>query len=124
MKKSEELERRKNEIITELHQMQTMRRGTVSEQYLKVPRKGKEPSIRGPYYVLARNEQGKTISTRINTLEELELVQKDIETYKKFTCLSKEFVSVMESITDIKRGGNIMDSKKNKKYTKKNTIVK
>jgi hypothetical protein len=124
MKNIEELERRKNEIVTEIHEIQTIRRGTISEQYLKVPRKGKEPSIRGPYYVLARNEEGKTVSTRINTPEEFELVQKDIEAYKKFISLSKEFVLVMEAITDIKRGGNIMDSKKNKKFTKRNITLK
>ena len=124
MKSMEELERRKSEIITEIQEIQTIRRGSVNEQYLKVPRKGKEPSIRGPYYVLARNENGKTVSIRINTPEELGLIQKDIESYKKFTRLSKEFVLVTEAITDIIRGNNIMECKKNKKYTEKNTTAK
>jgi len=124
MKSIEELEKRKSEIIVEIQKIQTMRRGSVNEQYLKVPRQGKEPSIRGPYYVLARNENGKTISIRINNPEELDLIQGDIESYKKFTRLSKEFVLVTEAITDIIRGNNIMNSKKNRKYTEKNTTAK
>jgi hypothetical protein len=124
MKSIEELERRKSEIIAEIQEIQTMRRGSINEQYLKVPRQGKEPSIRGPYYVLARNENGKTVSIRINNPEELDLIQRDIESYKKFTRLSKEFVFITETITDIIRGNNIMESKKNRKYTGKNTTVK
>lgn len=120
----EELQRRKNEIIEELQEIQTLRRGTLKEQYLRVPRKEKEPSMRGPYYVLARNENGRTVSVRINSAEELESVKKDIKAYKKFTNLSKEFISVTESITDVLRGKNIMDAKKNRKCTRKNSTVK
>lgn len=112
MNSIEELEYRKNELITQIQDLETMRRGTISEQYLKVPRKNLEPSLRGPYYVFAKNLKGKTISSRINNFEELELLRKDVENYKKFNNLSKEFVSVMEAITDIKRSESTADSKK------------
>jgi hypothetical protein len=124
MNSIEELECRKNELITQIQRLETMRRGTISEQYLKVPRKNMEPSLRGPYYVFAKNLRGKTISSRINNFEELELLRKDVENYKRFNDLSKEFVSVMEAITDIKRSGSITDFKKNGKSTKKNTTAK
>ena len=124
MKNIEELEKRKEEIIAEIREIRTMRRGTINGQYLKVQRKEKEPSIRGPYHIFVRNEKGKTISARINTPEELEVVQKDIEAYKKYIKLSKELAVVIEAITDIIRDGNIILSKKNKKCTKQNIIVK
>jgi hypothetical protein len=120
----ENLEKRREELLSQIEEIRTMKRGTINEQYLKVPRKGKEPSVRGPYYVLSRNEGGKTVGFRIKNDEKLKLLQKDIENYKKFNDLSKEFVSVMEAITDIKRSENITDSKKNGKHTKKNTTAK
>jgi len=120
----EVLEKRREELLAQIEEISTMKRGTINEQYLKVSRKGKEPSLRGPYYVLSRNEGGKTVGFRVKNDEKLKLLQQDVENYKRFNDLSKEFVSVMEAITDIKRSGSIIDSKKNGKSTKKNTTVK
>ena len=120
----EDLVRVREEIIEKIKEIRTMRRGTINEQYLKVPRKEKEPSIKGPYYVLSRNEGGKTVGFRLNSQEELELATKDVEAYKEFNKLTKEFVSVTESITDIIRSGEKTDPKKNKKCTKRNTTPK
>ena len=113
----EDLKRRKEELIELIKGITTMRRGTINENYLKIQRKGKEPSIGGPYYVLSRNEGGKTVGFRLKTQEELELAQKDVEAYKEFNRISKEFVSVTESITDIIRSDKKDDFKKNKKRT-------
>ena len=120
----EDLEKRREELLSQIEEIRTMKRGTINEQYLKVPRKEKEPALRGPYYVLSRNEGGKTVGFRIKNDEKLKLLQQDVENYKRFNDLSKEFVSVMEAITDIKRSGSITDSKKNGKSTKKNTTAK
>jgi len=120
----EDLVRVREEIIEKIKEIRTMRRGTINEQYLKVPRKEKEPSIRGPYYVLSRNEGGKTVGFRLKTQEELDLATKDVESYKEFNRLSKEFITVTESITDMIRSVEKADSKKNKKFTKENTTPK
>ena len=120
----EDLVRVREEIIEKIKEIRTMRRGTINEQYIKVPRKEKEPSIKGPYYVLSRNEGGKTVGFRLNSQKELELATKDVEAYKEFNILTKEFVSVTESITDIIRSGEKTGSKKNRKYTGKNTTAK
>jgi hypothetical protein len=112
------------QLIEKIKEIRTMRRGTINEQYLKVPRKEKEPSIRGPYYVLSRNEGGKTVGFRLKTQEELDLATKDVESYKEFNRLSKEFITVTESITDMIRSVEKADSKKNKKFTKENTTPK
>jgi len=76
MIKFEDLEKRREEIIMKIKEIRTMRRGTINEQYLKVPRKEKEPSIRGSYYILSRNEGGKTIGFRLKNQEELELAKR------------------------------------------------
>lgn len=120
----EDLIRVRSEIIEKIREIKTMKRGTINEQYLKVPRKGKEPSIKGPYYVLSRNEGGKTVGFRLSSQEELELATKDVEAYKEFNKLTKEFVLVTESITNIIRSEEKTDSKKNTKCTKKNMTAK
>ena len=120
----EDLKKRRDELIEQIKGITMMRRGTINENYLKVKRKGKEPSIRGPYYVLSRNEGGKTVGFRLKTQEEIAFAQKDVDSYKEFNKISKEFVTVTESITDFIRSGGITDSKKNRKCTKENTLVK
>ena len=89
-----------------------MRRVTINEQYLKVPRKDKEPSLRGPYHVLTRKENGKTISTRVRS-NELEEIKKETEAYKKFNQLSNEFIVITEELTDEKKILRDEDTKKN-----------
>ena len=69
MKMIESIEKRREEIIEEIINISSMRRGTINEQYLKVQRKDKESSLRGPYYVLTRKENGKTVSTRVRSNE-------------------------------------------------------
>lgn len=112
MKTIESIEKRREEIIDEIRKISSMRRGTINEQYLKVPRKDKESSLRGPYYVLTRKENGRTVSTRVRS-NELEELKKETEAYKKFNQLSNEFVAIAEELTDKRRILPDEDSKKN-----------
>ena len=44
-----DLEAQRNAILAEMGSIRAMRRGTINEQFLKVPQKGrKEPARRGP----------------------------------------------------------------------------
>jgi transposase len=92
------LEERREHILEQIRNIRTMRRGTINEQYLKVPRKDKEPLLRGPYYVLSWNEDGKTRSLRLKP-EDLDQTRQDIAAYKNFQKLAKEFVEVTETMT-------------------------
>ncbi len=95
-----------------------MKRGTINEQFLKVPQKNSPPVLRGPYYVLSKSSGGKTISKRIKK-EDLETVKKDIEKYNTFVQLTEEFVVVTEKITEIVRSS---DEKKDEMLKKNNTF--
>jgi hypothetical protein len=105
-----ELENRREEIIKQMRQIRYMRRGTINEQYLKVPQKGAEPELRGPYYVLSWNEDGKTRSLRLKPAE-LDQTRHDVESYKNFQTLTREFIEVTETITAI-RNEEKLDLKK------------
>ena len=107
----QKLEQQRLSILDQIGKIRHMRRGTINEQYLKVPQKEKE-ALRGPYYVLSRNEDGRTKSSRVNQAE-LEQVRQDIEAYKEFQRLSKEYVDVTEALAQQERGFEDAETVKN-----------
>jgi len=108
----EVFEQRREEIIKQMRDIQYMRRGTINMNYQKVPQKGKGPILRGPYYVLSWNEGGKTVGVRLKP-EEVEQAKKDVAAYKEFQILIKEYVTVTETMTEMVRNSETLDSKKN-----------
>ena len=85
------LEEKRERVLEQMRAIRSMRRGSVTEQFLKVPHKGKrKPVLRGPYWVYTWKEGGKTVGQRLNR-EEAEQIKKDVEAHKKFVALCKEF---------------------------------
>ena len=85
--------------------MTAMKRGTISEQYMKVPHKGKaQPVLRGPYYVFSRREGNKTVSVRLTNAAMLSETREAVAAYHRFCELTKEFVELTEAFGEIKQG--------------------
>jgi len=95
---------RRERILEQIRNIRFMRRGTINEQYLRVPQKNRESLLRGPYYVLSWNEGGRTHSLRIKP-GDLEQAEQDVEAYKSFQALAKEFAEVTEAMTREVRSG-------------------
>ena len=91
------LEQERLAILEKIGKIRHMRRGTINEQYLSVRQKDKEPIKRGPYFVLSKNENGKTKSSRLRK-NEVEQVQQEVEAHKEFQKLSKAYVDVTEAL--------------------------
>ena len=107
------LERRRECILEEIRAIRTMRKGSVSEQYLKVYHKGaKEPALRGPYWVYTRKEQGKTVSQRLSSTE-AEQLRKGVGAYHQFQALCREYVEITEKIGELTREQRVVPDKKN-----------
>ena len=110
------LEARRNAVLDQMRSIRSMRRGTVNEQFLKVPQKGSpEPALRGPYYVFSRSEAGKTKSCRLSSPEELELARKDIAEYHRFVALCREFEQLTERFGELQRGESLWAKKKRRR---------
>ncbi len=97
------IELRRHAISKEILTIRSMERATLKEQMLRVKHKDKkEPVLRGPYYVLAQWENGKTRSRRVSS-DELELVKKDVANHKRFVALCKEFGELTQALGELER---------------------
>jgi len=99
--KLEQVQARREQILTEMLQIRSLVRGALTEQFLKVPHKGKKkPVMRGPYYVLSRSENGRTRSCRIPKGQARQ-VQQDVDNYKRLEELCREFTELTERLGQI-----------------------
>lgn len=101
----QELERRRNDVLKQVRAIRSMRRGTVNEQYLKVPHKGQsEPARCGPYYVLSRKQGGRTVSQRLPAAQ-VEQARSDVKAYRRFVELCHEYERLTEQLGQVERAG-------------------
>jgi hypothetical protein len=109
----QELEARRNAILEEMRSIRSMRRGTINEQYFKIHLKGsKEATLQGPYYVLSRREEEKTVSQRLRSFGELERARRDVAAYKRFMALCREFEQLTRRLGELEREGADLEEEK------------
>lgn len=109
----QELETRRNAILEEMRSIRSMKKGTINEQYFKVPPKGTEEArLQGPYYVLSRREGKKTVSERLSSATEVEQARNDVAAYKRFSLLCREFEQVTAQLGELERESGIERQKK------------
>ena len=98
-----QIEDRRNQIIEEMARIRSLERATLTKQMLRVKHKGKrKPVLRGPYYVLARWENGKTRSRRVRG-EELERLKRDVANHERFMALCEEFMDLTQRLGELER---------------------
>ena len=104
MKRREELHRRRKMILRELASIDSLRRGSVNVQWFPVIRDGKKtPERRGPYYIWTRKAQGKTVSKRLTSQNELARARLDAENYTRFKTLCRELEGVIMELGELER---------------------
>lgn len=121
----QEIESRRDRVLEKIRSIRSMRRGSVHEQQLKVPHKGKaEPVLRGPYYVHTRSEKGKTVSVRLTTQQELRQARDDVAAHKRFVQLCQEFEQLTEQLGELERRSDAAPPKKKPRKSRSNKIEK
>lgn len=100
----QQVEQRREALLREMAAIRSMQRGTVSEQYLRVPHKGQaQPGRCGPYYVLARWEGGKTVSRRLSTPQQVARAKADVAAYQRFVALCQEYQRLTEQLGQLEQ---------------------
>ena len=106
MKTMADVEKRRDAVLAKMRNIRSMKRGSVSEQYLKVRHKGKpEPVLRGPYYVWFRYVNKRAVSKRLTSAEQVRDVREGIRAHRRFVALCKEFVELTERLSELERDG-------------------
>jgi len=100
MDETSRIEARRREILKEVGEMRSMRKGSVTEQFLQVPQKGKEPAIRGPYYTYTKKVKGKTVGRRLKSTE-VERFKDDVKAFHRFQALCKEYAELNERLGEM-----------------------
>jgi len=112
MESRQQIQERRQQLVEEMLQFPSMKRGTLNEQFLRVPRKGhREPALRGPYYVLSRKEKGKTVSQRVAP-EDLARVREDIARHRRFLELCRALADLTEQLGELAEGAEEEAQKK------------
>ena len=94
-----DLSARRRNIIEEISELHTMRKGVLNATYQKVPHKDGKIAVKGPYYVLTRKGDGGKTVTKSIPAEDVPHIQQEVDNYKKFRALSDEFVNVCEELS-------------------------
>jgi hypothetical protein len=100
----QQLEARRLAILDEIRSIDSMRRGSVNEQFFQIRRKGSEELTRqGPYYVWTRSQGGRTVSQRLTSAEAIEQARAEVAAYRRFQTLCREYVEVASELARLKR---------------------
>jgi len=99
MKSMEQLEAERQEIIRDMAGIERMRRGTVSEQYVKTRQRDGSVIENGPYFLYSRTEKGRSVSQRI-TADDLDQYRKETENCRRFKELANRCVVVCEGLAE------------------------
>jgi len=109
----QQLEGQRNAILEEMRSIRFMRRGTINEQYFKTRLKRRKGVVhQGPYYVLSRRVEDKTVSKRLRSVAELEQAQKEVAEYKRFLGLCQEFERLTARLGELERSEQGLEQEK------------
>ena len=117
MENIKKIEAERESVLSEMRSIRSMRKGNVSEQYLKVQHKGKKkPVLRGPYYTLTCKQGKKTVGYRLTNKKELEAARLDVAAHQRFVELCKQFERLTERLGELeRRAPEMVQEKKRRK---------
>jgi len=105
MSQIEAIEQRRAEILKQMSRIGSLKRGSITEQYLKVRLKGQPRAVlRGPYYVFSRREGGRTVSRRLTTERDLAQAREEVSAARRFRELCREYEELTERLGALERG--------------------
>ena len=105
----DDLWKKREAVLQQMHAIDRLRRGTLSEQFFKAKSDG-DGAPRGPYFVLQGFLRGKKFSERVPP-DQAAQVRQDVANYRSFQALAEEFVTLSDELTCLQ--DQPQDGKKN-----------
>jgi len=100
----QKIEAQRLAILNSFQAIRSMRRGSITEQFFPVQRRGqKQAARRGPYYVFTRHRGSRSVSQRLTTPEALQQAREDIEAFQRFRALCREYEQLTERLGELER---------------------
>lgn len=100
MPNSESLSRQWNQLAAKIAALGPIRPGTICSQKVKYRAKDGGLKQNGPYPILTSKEGGKTRTVRLQSSEEIEIVEKQIANFRDFQSLTKELIRIGKDLAD------------------------
>ncbi len=95
------LEAQRQQLLRQLSDLRELRRGSLTEQFLMVKRKGGSPVKRGPYPLFTRKEAQKTVSARLSDPSLVPIYRQQIQNMREFEATISQLVRVGEELSDL-----------------------
>ena len=104
METLQQIEVQRLAILEDIKSIRSMRRGAITEQFFQVRRQGQQQTARrGPYYVFSRHQGSQTVSQRLTTPEALQQAREDVEAFKRFQTLCRDYERLTEKLGELER---------------------
>ena len=95
------LEIQRQSLLDQLAQLQQIRRGSLTEQFLMVKRKDGSRVKRGPYPLLTKKQGAKTVSQRLCDPAVCALYRQQIQAMRQFEDRVGQLVQIGEQLSDL-----------------------
>lgn len=98
------LEQKRQDLLKDLSEIRSLRKGCLNEQWFPVVRQGKKTQeLRGPYFVWTHKAGAKTVSERIQGEAAVERARRDVASYKEFREICSEYEAVAQQLGELER---------------------
>lgn len=99
-----QLQQQRKHLIQQMMEITCLRKGTINEQYVPARKDGKATDrLLGPYWVVSTKKDGKTVSERLKTQQDLEQAREEISNHKRLSQLFHEFEEITERMSVLLR---------------------
>ena len=97
---SSQLLKKRQEILRQLQDLQQIRRGTITEQFMETKLKDGSKVRRGPYHLHTFKDKQQTVSRRLRNPTEVQSCREQIDAFRQFQQLTAELLSIGEQLCD------------------------
>jgi len=97
--------------VRQIAALGSMRKGSVSEQFLETAHKDGSKTKRGPYILYTFKEKGRTISRRLPAKQKAQLFREQIDNFRRFQTLAAQLVRTSQRMADL-AAADLSDEKK------------